>query len=95
MVKQIIKIKEVELTDITISKGKETYCIFAKACVEGVRKRIDITYDCISGVLIIHQWWLVDKEVIDAIRKEFMHFIEMAGGHMGRRLEHNGICDIW
>lgn len=75
MVKQIIKIKEAELTDITISKGKETYCIFAKACVEGVRKRIDITYDCISGNLIVHQWWLMDKETIDAIRTEFMRMI--------------------
>lgn len=93
MVKQIIK--EVELTDITINKGKETYCIFAKACVEDVRKPIDLTYDCISGNLVVHQWWRVEKETVDAIRTEFMRFIEMVGRHKGRRLERNGICDIW
>lgn len=41
MVEQIIKIKEMKLTDITINKGKDTYCIFAKIRIPGGK-----TYPC-------------------------------------------------
>lgn len=78
MVEQIIKIKEVKLTDIVISKGKDSYCIFAKVQMPGVRP-IHITYDCVGCNLIVHEWYLVDEDIRDEIYAEFMEFVAMAG----------------
>lgn len=76
MKKQIIQIKEATLTDIVISKGKESYCIFAKVRIPGVRP-IHITYDCIGCNLVVHEWYLLDKDAIDEIYGEFLEFIAM------------------
>lgn len=78
MVEQIIKIKEMKLTDITINKGKDTYCIFAKIRIPGVRP-IHVTYDCLNCNLIVHEWYLLDEDEIDEVYGEFLEFVAMAG----------------
>lgn len=54
--------------------GKDTSCYFANAKLEN-GKRIGITYNCLTGNVIIHKWYLIDKseidDVMDAIKEYF------------------------
>ena len=79
MKKLIIKIDEMTFTDIVISKGNEYCCIYAKVRFPGVRP-INITYDCIGRNLIVHEWYLLDKNVIDEIYREFFVLLSMVAG---------------
>lgn len=76
MAKQIIKINEIKLKDVVISKGESTYCIFAKVYLPGV-KPIHVTYDCVGCNLIIHEWYLLDEDIYSVIYDEFMEFLAM------------------
>ena len=59
--------------------GKETACYFANAKLEN-GKRIGITYDCLTGNIVLHKWYLIDKseldEVMTAIKKYFVELIK-------------------
>lgn len=65
----ISQIDKMELTDIKTVKGNETCCIWAKVRFPG-KKSINLTYDCTTKNLIIHEWWRLDEDALKVVRKE-------------------------
>ena len=53
--------------------GKETSCYFANAKLEN-GKRIGITYDCLTGNVFIHKWYLIDEAERDAVMDEIKDY---------------------
>lgn len=65
-----------QLKNIVVSKGKETYCILAQALIPG-QKAVNLTYDCNTGNLVVHEWFRLAEELIDEIYAEFLELISM------------------
>lgn len=71
----ISQINEMKLTDIKTVIGNETCCIWAKVRFPDV-KAINLTYDCTTQNLIIHEWWRLDEDALNAVSKEICKRIE-------------------
>lgn len=69
----------VKIYGVKKNTGRETSCYFADAKLEN-GKRIGITYDCLTGNVVIHKWYLIDESELDevtaAIKKYFAELIK-------------------
>ena len=55
--------------------GKATSCYFAKAKLDD-GKCINLTYDCITGNLVIHEWYLLESGSIEAFTSEVKDYFK-------------------
>lgn len=66
MKRQIIVNGAVVLEDVKRNEGAETRCYFGKIRFCNSRP-IHITYDCLTGNLIIHEWYNVPEDVLGVV----------------------------
>lgn len=66
MKKQIIVNGAVILDDVKRNEGKETRCYFGKIRFCNSRP-IHVTYDCLTGNLIIHEWYNVPENALGVV----------------------------
>lgn len=63
-----VKVECGTLHHIMRNTGKVTDCIFAKLLHN--KGEIGLTYDCISGNLIVHRWYKLSESELDNVMKE-------------------------
>lgn len=55
--------------------GETTSCYFAKAKLEN-GKCINLTYDCMTGKLVVHEWYVLASDSIESFTSEVKDYFK-------------------